>query len=69
LAAVALVIRIDRETCMGSGSCAFHAPGTFDLDDSMKAVVIDAAGDVESAIRLAADGCPTRSITVDEARG
>jgi ferredoxin len=64
---VALVIRIDRETCMGSGSCAFHAPATFDLDDALKAVVVDATGDPDDAIRLAADGCPTRSITLDEA--
>ncbi len=30
-------ITIDREKCMGSGNCSFMAPGTFDLDDDMKA--------------------------------
>ena len=30
---MALSIKVDRERCMGSGNCAFHAPNTFDLDD------------------------------------
>ena len=37
-------IRIDRERCMGSGSCQFHAPQTFDLDAECKAIVIHAEG-------------------------
>jgi ferredoxin len=61
-----LEIKIDREACMGSGNCAFYAPATFDLDDEMKAVVIDPDGDAEERIRLAADGCPTRAISLVE---
>jgi ferredoxin len=59
-----LRIGIDREACMGSGNCAFHAPNTFDLDADLKAVVVDPAGDDEDLIRLAADGCPTRAISL-----
>ncbi len=59
-------IQIDRERCMGSGSCQFHAPHTFDLDAKCKAVVIDALGDPLRAIRNAAEGCPTRAIQIDE---
>ena len=58
-------ITVDRERCMGSGNCAFHAPATFDLDDDMKAVVIDSAGDSDEAVRNAAEGCPTYAITVE----
>jgi ferredoxin len=61
-----LEINIDREACMGSGNCAFYAPATFDLDGEMKAIVIDPAGDPEERIRLAADGCPTRAISLVE---
>jgi ferredoxin len=61
---MSLEIRIDREACMGSGNCAFYAPATFDLDDEMKAIVIDPEGDPEDRIRLAADGCPTRAISI-----
>jgi ferredoxin len=58
-------ITIDREKCMGSGNCSFMAPGTFDLDDDLKAVVIDPDGDGPDAVALAADGCPTKAITFD----
>jgi ferredoxin len=57
-------IRIDRERCMGSGSCQFHAPGTFDLDAECKAIVVDPQGDTPQAIRNAAEGCPTHAIQV-----
>ena len=38
---MALDIRIDRESCMGSGNCSFWAPGVFDLDDDGIAIVLD----------------------------
>jgi ferredoxin len=59
-------IEIDREKCMGSGNCSFHAPNTFDLDDEMKAIVIDSSGDTDDKIRLAVDGCPTLALSTDE---
>lgn len=49
---------------MGSGNCAFHAPGTFDLDDDMKAVVMHPHGDSVDRIRLAVDGCPTMALSL-----
>lgn len=62
-------IKIDRERCMGSGSCQFHAPRTFDLDGECKAVVTNSSGDSLQAIRSAVEGCPTRAIEFDEPRG
>lgn len=59
-------IRIDRERCMGSGSCQFHAPHVFDLDDDCKAIVVDAEGDSPEAVRNAAEGCPTHAIALEE---
>lgn len=59
-------ITIDRDRCMGSGSCGFYAPATFDLDDALKAVVVDPAGDSEERIRMAAESCPTNAITIEE---
>ena len=49
---------------MGSGNCSFWAPGTFDLDDEGVAVVVDAEGEPEEKVVLAAQGCPTQAITV-----
>jgi ferredoxin len=59
-------IRIDRDLCIGSGSCQFHAPKTFDLDDECRAIVIDPRGDPPQSIRNAAESCPTRAIALEE---
>jgi ferredoxin len=61
---VALEIKIDRESCMGSGNCSFWAPGVFDLDDDGIAIVLDATAADDEKIVLAAQGCPTQAITV-----
>jgi ferredoxin len=57
-------ITIDREACMGSGNCAFWAPGVFDLDDEGIAIVTDPNGAEQEKIVLAAQGCPTQAISV-----
>lgn len=62
---VPLRISIDPDRCMGSGSCTFHAPGTFDVGEDNVAVVLDPAADPPEAVRRAADGCPTQAITVE----
>jgi ferredoxin len=59
-------IEIDRDRCVGSGNCLFWAPGTFDLDSEGVSVVIDPVGDDEDAIRVAAEGCPTRAISIHD---
>jgi ferredoxin len=60
-----LVVTIDRDRCMGSGMCTFHAPDTFDLDEESRSVIIDPAlSDVEG-IETAAATCPTEAITVE----
>ena len=61
---MALDIAIDRAACMGSGTCAYYAPGVFDLDDEGIAVVVDANAQTEDKIVLAAQGCPTHAITL-----
>ena len=55
-------IRIDRELCMGSGSCQFHAPNTFDLGADCKAIVKDEQGDPARLIRNAKESCPSGAI-------
>ena len=57
-------IKIDREVCMGSGNCQFWAPNVFDLDDDGVAVTVDAGGDPDEKVVLAARGCPTGAISV-----
>ncbi len=62
---MALRVQIDREQCMGSGNCAFHAPNTFDLDDEMKVVIVDPDGDPDDKIRLAVEACPTLALSIE----
>jgi ferredoxin len=59
-----LEIEIDRDVCMGSGNCAYHAPGVFDLDADGIAFVVDAGAAPEDAVLRAAQQCPTHAITV-----
>jgi ferredoxin len=61
---VALEISIDRDACMGSGNCAFWAPGVFDLDEDGIAIVVDPEAAPEDKIVLAAQGCPTQAISL-----
>ena len=63
---MALSIDVDREKCMGSGNCAFHAPNTFDIDDQMKVVVLDPEGDPDDKLRNAVEGCPTDALRIAE---
>jgi ferredoxin len=63
---VALRIEVDRDKCMGSGNCAFHAPSTFDLDDELKVIVLDPNGDSDDKLRNAVEGCPTSALRIAE---
>ena len=65
MSAKQLRVVVDREQCMGSGVCSFHAPNTFDLDDACKAVVLG-INDPEEAIRNAVESCPQRAITISQ---
>jgi len=62
-----IVVSVDRERCMGSGVCSFHAPSTFDLDDTCKAFVVG-INDPIDAIRNAVESCPQRAISIVENR-
>lgn len=61
---MALRIEVDREKCMGQGTCEFYAPSTFALDDEGISSVVDPEGDPEEKVLLAAQGCPTQAISV-----
>jgi ferredoxin len=62
---VTVEIAIDRQVCMGSGNCAYWAPGVFDLDGDGIAVVVGPTEGRDDEIRLAEENCPTAAIQVD----
>lgn len=68
---VAPTLEVDRDRCIGSGTCIVYAPGTFTHDDQAKAVVLDPVTDPPDVVRTAVEGCPTRALRLvaDEAGG
>ena len=59
-------ITIDRTKCEGYAKCIQAAPKVFKLDAKMIAEVIDAKGDSDEKILLAAKICPTKAIALEE---
>jgi ferredoxin len=62
VSAAPLRVEIDRERCIGSAVCTFHAPGSFDVGDDAKVRWIENGGDSPEAIRAAVENCPTRAL-------
>lgn len=57
---------VDKEKCIGCGTCTVLAPKTFRLGKDGKAEVINPPGDEEEKIKEAIDGCPVEAIKVIE---
>lgn len=57
-------IIIDRDLCIGAGSCSSLASGVFALDEENKAVVLNPNGNDDEAILLAAKSCPVFAISL-----
>ena len=59
-------VQVDRELCIGAGTCAAIAPEYFELDEQGLAVAIKpevAPGD-EELVRQAEAGCPVEAILI-----
>ncbi len=57
------MIKINKETCIGCGTCAIICDKVFKInDDEMKAEVIDAEADNE-CVQEAIDACPVNAIS------
>ena len=55
-------IVIDRDLCIGAASCVVIAPGTFQMDDENKAILVDIDAHDAETIIMAAESCPTKAI-------
>ena len=59
-------IKIDRDLCIGAGTCAVLAPNTFELDNELKAVLKKGDHkDSEEYILAAAKSCPVLAIILE----
>jgi len=56
--------QVDKETCIGCGTCTVLAPKTFKLGKDGKAEVINPPRDEEEKIKEAVDSCPVQAISL-----
>ncbi len=57
--------KVDKELCIGCGTCVALASGTFKMDEDGKATVITPNGDDDDMIQMACDSCPTKAIILE----
>lgn len=61
------VAAADRDRCIGSGACAFAAPGVFDVDGDGRVVIVGAAVAGDERVRDAVENCPVDALRLVEA--
>jgi ferredoxin len=59
-------VDVDRDLCIGSGTCVRLAAGVFALDEQEISVVLNPAAADIGKLRLAAEACPTEAIRIGE---
>ncbi len=57
---------IDRELCIGCGTCVELCPDVFELDDEEKSVVKDQDGCSSCDCEEAVDSCPADAISWED---
>ena len=62
-------ICVNEEECIGDGLCAQEAPGTFEMNDDDKAVLMNPVTDNDETILEAAAACPEDAIIVSDEAG
>ncbi|HVV74537.1 MAG TPA: ferredoxin [Mycobacteriales bacterium] len=55
---------VDRDACIGSGTCVSYAGKSFTQDDEAKAVFLDPPGDPLDLIQEVVQACPMSALTL-----
>lgn len=58
-------VTVDRDKCIGAANCVAIASTVFELDDEMRAFVLDPNSVDEEILRMAADACPVQAIILE----
>ncbi len=56
---------VDKEKCIGCGTCPALCPNVFKMDEDGKATVYNEQGDTPENIKMAADSCPVQAIIIE----
>lgn len=59
-------VKVDKDLCIGCGTCSVMCPKVFKIDEEGKSTVIDENGDTPENIKAAGDACPTKAILIEE---
>ena len=59
-------VKVDKEKCIGCGTCSALAPNTFELGSDQKAKVKKKDLDDDKKILQAAESCPVFAIELSE---
>ncbi len=62
-------IEIDRDLCIGAGTCVVLADKTFELDNEMKALILSKEDNTAQEIIDAAKSCPVLAIKIYDKEG
>lgn len=57
------MVKIDKETCIGCGSCASICEEVFEMNDDGKAQIKKGADKKASCVKEAIDACPVDAIS------
>lgn len=60
-----MIPKVDKEKCIGCGTCVALACNTFQMNDDGKAIVTTPDGDDADMIQMACDSCPTQAIAIE----
>jgi ferredoxin len=63
-----VLVKVDRDRCVASGSCVLECPQVFGQDDEGLVVVLDERPDeaLRDAVLAGADSCPAACIDVED---
>ncbi|MFE4975157.1 ferredoxin [Kitasatospora sp. NPDC056651] len=68
-----VIVRVDRDRCIGSGMCALSVPGSLALGtDGLAAPLAgyaDGGAELTDALSEAVDYCPVEALSLHSARG
>jgi len=60
-------VKVDKETCVGCGTCVDICPDIFEMDDDIAVTKTDAVSEgLQELCREAAESCPVEAIVIKE---